>query len=80
MPTQTTKRRKAAARKRGERSPAENHLRRGLAMDKKIKDDNDDLGLYNWLRNLHSKSNNDHRSQWEKDLEERLRKELKIKA
>lgn len=81
MPTKAAATRKAKGRARGQRSGAENHLRRHLASTtggKRLESEDDDQGLYNWLRNLHS-GPDDHRSQWEKDLEERLRKELGVK-
>lgn len=77
MPTKAVKERKSLRRTRGSRSNAENHLRRELAVKKKIKSPEDDEGLYKWLCNLH-KGKDDHRSLWESALEARLKKELKF--
>jgi hypothetical protein len=59
-------------------SEAEKALRRHLAHNGKIKSDDDDRGLHDWIRNLSSNPQEDHRSEWEKGVQARLKAELSI--
>lgn len=58
------------------RSDAENTLRTHLTRDGRMKNEDDDHGLVAWLKSLGSHPLEDHRSQWEKDLQERVEAEL----
>lgn len=60
-------------------SEAERFLRRRLAFLKVIRSESDDRGLYNWLRGMVS-AQEDPRSEWEKQLTDRLADELGIAA
>lgn len=55
-------------------SDAEKHLRKYLVYKKKIKNLNDDKGLYNWIDSM--RKGDDARTKWEKDLQARLAREL----
>lgn len=55
-------------------SDAEIHLRRYLTQRKRIKSQVDDKGLYNWLDSMRVPE--DARSEWEKDVQARLGREL----
>ena len=76
MPTMATRKRNEKRRMRGARSGPEKALRQHLVWQKKMKDEDDDLGLLRWLQGLHATSE-DHRSQWEKDLEAQIEKDVK---
>lgn len=76
MPTMATRKRNEKRRIRGARSGAEKALRQHLVWQNKMKDEDDDAGLLKWLQGLHD-GPDDHRSQWEKDLEAQIEKDLK---
>lgn len=61
------------------RSAAENCLRDHLHRTKRMKSPDDDAGLVEWLRGLGRDVNEDHRSQWEKDLQARVEHDLATK-
>lgn len=73
-----TKIKKSDRPARAEPSDAEKALRRHLAHTGKIESDDDDKGLHDWLRKLGSHCMEDHRSEWEIGIQDRLKAELGI--